>query len=265
MGWADILGGIASVAGVGLGIYDTVTDNARADSALADAMAATGWQSDIAKEQWNKYKELYLPLEEKRVASATEDLEQMDALKPQLYNEARRNLTLYTPIEDAMIADAQKGVTPEELTGRVSADVNQAFDKADAIQQRNLTRMGINPNSGRYAALGERTNNLRALAEAGGRTEAFKDADALTQEKRRAALSYKQGYQIPTTQTVSGNTALGAALSGFGNTANTMAGLSNSLSNSASDSAAGTAYLINKLTADPSQGGVDWGSALSWN
>ncbi len=60
---------------------------------------------------------------------------------------------------------------------RGAIDTGLAFDKALGIQQRNLGRMGINPNSGRFAGLQQEFAMGRAAAEAGarnrGRREAF--------------------------------------------------------------------------------------------
>jgi hypothetical protein len=56
------------------------------------------------------------------------------------------------------IADAQN---------RARADIQQGFDSAAGQQQRMLTRMGVNPNSGKFAALNASLQGGKALALAG--------------------------------------------------------------------------------------------------
>jgi hypothetical protein len=55
---------------------------------------------------------------------------------------------------------------------RAAVDTGLMFEKAKAMKERELARMGINPNSGRFAGLISRENLARAAAEAGNMARA---------------------------------------------------------------------------------------------
>lgn len=104
------------------------------------------------------------------------------------------------PMEDEMFADARNFDTEsrrEELAGLAGADVNQGFSAASEQQARGLARMGVNPNSGKFLAMG----NQMAMAQA--------TALANAQNKVRAAARL-EGYSRKVDAT-----AMGKGLSGF--------------------------------------------------
>ena len=56
----------------------------------------------------------------------------------------------------------------EELAGKAIADVNQAFSAQQGALTRNMSRMGVNPNDGKFAAL----SNQNAIAAASAQANA---------------------------------------------------------------------------------------------
>jgi len=60
----------------------------------------------------------------------------------------------------------------QSLVDRASRDVELGFDKSRGIMNRNASRMGINPNSGRFQGLQQQWGLARAAAEAGAMTRA---------------------------------------------------------------------------------------------
>lgn len=109
MAWAVVAG--ATIATVGGAMLADDNGAGAANDAAADANRV---QAQIARDQWNRYKEIYAPL------------------------------------EDSMVKDAQNYDTPEQYAkaaGDASATVSSQFSKA----RERLTRTpGLDPSSGAY-------------------------------------------------------------------------------------------------------------------
>jgi hypothetical protein len=67
---------------------------------------------------------------------------------------------------------------PTWYADRAAVTSNRAFDESKGVQDRTLSRMGINPNSGRFVGLQTKWGLARAAAEAGARTRAAQDSEA---------------------------------------------------------------------------------------
>lgn len=80
-----------------------------------------------------------------------------------------KNEKLYGETKQLLVDAANEGVTADlqGVTDRASADVSQAFEKSRGETDRNLARMGINPNSGRAMAVREGNSVAKAAAESG--------------------------------------------------------------------------------------------------
>lgn len=112
------------------------------------------------------------------------------------------------PLQDDLLAENAAFDTEarrDELAGQANADVNSSFAAAREQQQRGLSRMGVNPGSGKALAM----SNQMALAQAA--------AGANAQNKVRAAAR-AEGYG----RKIDSN-ALLAGLPGFSSAANSAA------------------------------------------
>jgi hypothetical protein len=68
-----------------------------------------------------------------------------------------RYKNIFAPNEERLAKDVAGYDSPEEMArvrGEAAGNANQAFDTAQASRNIQLTRMGVNPNSGRFAAPG---------------------------------------------------------------------------------------------------------------
>jgi len=84
---------------------------------------------------------------------------------------------------------------PSWYADRAGVTSNQAFDESKGIQDRTLSRMGINPNSGRFVGLQTQWGLARAAAEAGARTRASQDAEQSAFQKQLQLLNEgQQGF-----------------------------------------------------------------------
>ena len=103
--------------------------------------------------------------------------------------------------------------------GRATADVEQGFANADQQSQTALTRLGINPSSGRFMALQQRLQADKAAALAGAATGAEDQRRTQAIGLRQQASNLAQGFPAQTT-------ADGGQSSGTANSAAAAAGAS---------------------------------------
>lgn len=122
------------------------------------------------------------------------------------YALGRRNIL--TGLQDQMVTDARDfnaDTRGEELAGRAMADVQAQSDIARAGTARAMARMGVNPNSGAFAAMA----NGADVAAAGTRATAGNNA-------REAARA--EGYSLTdrASNALAGYPAMGMATTGAG-------------------------------------------------
>lgn len=111
-------------------------------------------------------------------------------------------------MQDRLISDAKEFNTEakrEQLAAQATADVAQAFEAQRGQQTRQMTRMGVNPASGKFAAMA----NQMSVQEALGKATAANGA-------RRAAR--QEGYALTdrATNALSGFPAMGERTTGAG-------------------------------------------------
>lgn len=99
--------------------------------------------------------------------------------------------------QDQLIQDANdfnSEAKRAELAAAAGADVNAAFSNTEAQQSRNLTRMGVNPGSGKFAVASNQVGLAKAAALAGAtnnaRTAARAEGRALTDRATNALAGY---------------------------------------------------------------------------
>jgi hypothetical protein len=100
-------------------------------------------------------------------------------------------------LQDKLVSDANSFDTEarrNELAGQAGADVEQAFAAQRGATGRNLARMGINPSSGKFAAMTGQMDMAQAAAKAGGmnmaRTAARTEGRAMTDRATNALAGY---------------------------------------------------------------------------
>ena len=141
-------------------------------------------------------------------------------------------------MQDTLVQDA-KGFNAEsrgnELAGKAMADVNQGFANAEGQQTRALSRMGVNPSSGKALAIGNQTEIAKATALAaagtGARAQARQEGYALTDRATNALAGYpamgmqatQSGAGFGASGTTIANQGLAGMNSGY-SAAGTMAG-----------------------------------------
>src|SRR5687768_3276204 len=125
---------------------------------------------------------------------------------------------LFAPVEERMVQDAMEFDSPERqerMAGQAGADVTRGFQGAMDQNARQMSRMGINPNSGRFQAL----QNEASLAQAKDTAGAMNNARRATEQQgialRTGAAQF--GRNMPNTGIAADSAALNAGNSGVGN------------------------------------------------
>ncbi len=162
---------VASVAIGAVGLYQGFQANKEARRANRSQEAIMGEQLDMASEQWDTYRDKILPLEieaQKLGVDARELALQRGEIDLKLYDD------FYRPVQEKLATMAQEGV--RDQTARATRDaaetVSDQFARSREVEQRNLSRMGVRPDSGAY-----RSNEREyGLAEAAARSDAINTA-----------------------------------------------------------------------------------------
>lgn len=125
-----------------------------------------------------------------------------------------------TGLQDTMLADAKSfnlGERTNQMLGEASADVNSAFSSARDQQSRGLSRMGVNPNSGKALAMGNQTSIAQAAAQAGAASKTRQAAKAEGFALTDRASNALAGYPAMGMQTTGSGQGYGAAGLGLAN------------------------------------------------
>lgn len=142
---------------------------------------------------------------------------------------------LFAPVEEQMVEDANNWDSPERqarMAAEAGADVTKSYRGALDSNQRAMERMGINPNSGRFAALNNETNLGLAKDTAGAMNMARRGTEKEGLALRTGAAQF--GRNMPNTGLAADSAALNAGSSATANMA-TGAGVHNAGLNTASN------------------------------
>lgn len=79
-------------------------------------------------------------------------------------------LGMMKPVKTNFFQQAAEGVDVQGRMGMAQADVAKGFSDADAQTRMDMSRLGVNPNSGRFLAARGSADRAKAAAVAGART-----------------------------------------------------------------------------------------------
>jgi hypothetical protein len=193
--------------------------------------AAAVANAALSKESLDWYKQIYAESAPDRAkAAATNErvsnaqlaaLDSNTALSNDYANYAK---TTFRPMEQAIVADAQNydsiGKT-NEAVGKAQADVNAGFSNAQGQQQRAMSRMGVNPSSGRSMAMQNQNSISQAAALAGASSQARDKIEVQGYARKMDAANLGRG--LASNQATSAGVALNAGNSAVSNAGQTMA------------------------------------------
>lgn len=124
----------------------------------------------------------------------------------------------FRPLEGQMVADARSAggqAEQDAASGKAAADVTQSFGAQRGLMTREMSRAGVDPSSGRFAAVIRDMGTQEALAKAGAMTKAREGAKALGYAKRMDAIGV--GRNLPSASQGAYGLALQSGNSAVGN------------------------------------------------
>lgn len=163
MPWASIVGAIATSV-----IGGMMADDGGGGQSQATADAYSAMQAEIARDQWDRYKQVYAPLEDRLVGEA------MDYGQPWRYDAA---------------------------ASQAAATVNQQYDKARQQMQRTP---GLDPSSGAYTAALAGLEMNRAASSAGAQNLARKQVDDTAYARKHTAVGLGKGLDTAASSALGG-------------------------------------------------------------
>jgi len=169
-----------------------------------------------------------------------------------LGSRARRQ---FGPLTNRIVQSAE--LDPDDLVNQATIDNTQSFDKARGIGERRLSRMGVDPSSGRFQGLQQQLSMAQAAAEAGARTRARRTG---RRESFGRQLSAAQlGQQLPG-QAISAMSAGGSQSGQAGQGFRALGRDFGSISSSEAEDAEGNSFQndMNSLFGDQNASGKAW-------
>lgn len=125
--------------------------------------------------------------------------QQMDAQREQMgqardyYNYQKDT---YRPLERGLVADANNFNTEayrQEMAGKAAADAGRAFGISQQQNQRAMSSMGVNPNSGRFAGMQQASGLQQAAVSANAQTNARTQAQQMGYARKLDAAGLGRG------------------------------------------------------------------------
>ena len=102
----------------------------------------------------------------------------------------------YRPLERGLVADAQRFNTDayrNQLASQAAADTGTAFGQTQAMNQRSMASMGVNPNSGRFAGMQRGSSLALAANRANAMSSTRVQADQMGYARKLDAAGLGRG------------------------------------------------------------------------
>lgn len=217
----------AAVIGGSLLSYNSAKNQAKSNTAAAGQIAdastyAADLQYDLGEKELAFNKEQYeyaKGITDKVVGAQLDTMTETNRQAKDYYDYMVAN---QRPVEDALNAEAMAAggaADQERAAAEAGADTQAGISNARASRERELASMGVNPNSGRFAA-GEQSNTvMEGAALAGSKNTARTNAKNLGYAKKLDVSGLYRGLAGASQGAYS--TALSAGNSAVGNTNST--------------------------------------------
>lgn len=171
---------------------------ASADAAKINAAT----QEKIAADSLAFAKQQYAELKPQLDELFAQQVRIADANESRAADYAAFEKNTFRPMQQKLVDQANEYNTEakqEQFASQAAADINQGYSNAKEQTLRNLSRFGINPNSGRFAALNASLGMQQAGDLAGGQTRARLQAEGLGYARMQDAVNI--GNNLPANAT----------------------------------------------------------------
>jgi hypothetical protein len=189
------------------------------EAALKQAEIGQG-MVDFLKESWGENKVRLEKLDAENQKSIEQNRRLADAAEARsndaytFYKEKGRPVIEQT-LKDSQDFDSESNI--EKARGQASSDIQSSMDKQQAGQQRMLTRMGINPNSSKFAAVNQQLTAQKALATAGAMNQAGENRKLMGIQLRQQAGNLASGMPAQSMGFAGQSSGMGGAAASIGN------------------------------------------------
>lgn len=270
--------GTALMVGAGTAAVGTMYAADRASSAAkkTSQLAASAAEDEraLAREQLDYYKQrdaqsAALQREANAIAGrvANSQIALMNQQRQIAGEYHNRNKTVFWPLEDTIVKDANEFDTPERReaeAGKAVADVGAQIDGERQAMVRNQQRMGVNPNSGNAVAMGNQMSLAAASAKGKAATAARDKIETQGFARKMDAASLGRGLAsaqatAASTSTQAGNSAVSAAYAPVTANAQATQMMGNALQDYQNSMSGANRLLISAQQQEASQ----WGQAAS--
>ncbi len=164
-------------------------------------------QLDFSKAQYEEMKPFAT-----RLATTMSDAQQQQMTQAQDYYDYARST--FRPVEQGLVKQAQEFDTEayrQQAAARAMADAAQAFQGAQGVTARDLSRRGVAPGSGNALALSNQNALALASMQAGGANQARQQAEQLGWARKMDVTGLGRGLAGASTAAYSGATGAGQA------------------------------------------------------
>ncbi len=142
----------------------------------------------------------YLPEYFDNMTSQIADQTAQSGITTQAMQSALDSYNAYSDVEAAQI-ESLNNINPEDYADRAAADAAQAFSNAEAANRRSMSRMGVNPNSGRFADQSRLNATDKALAISSAKTQGRIQGEETAFNRRQSALNTRSSVPTYTSST----------------------------------------------------------------
>jgi hypothetical protein len=244
----ELMTGIAA-AGVVTSAVGQSKAQKSADNAAGRQAAISERSVEIEEERWDIWKESFLPTEQAKSAAQLALIPDWEKAQRDQYEnivEDRQEYEeVYRPIEREAAENA--GPDYEYVTSKAAADVAEAEDRTTGMNERDLSRRGVDPSSGNWQAKNSREFGGLRAATINAAREGERGASFNRQQQVIGTGQRLKSAQVPGIQTeassMSLNPNLGPAASSYGNQATAQYGQSADYAKSAGMAAEGIGGL----------------------
>jgi hypothetical protein len=167
-------------------------------------------QLAFAKEQYERSAPLLQGIAQNQIDAQTQQMAQAKDYYDYQVNTFR-------PLEKSIVADAQKFNTEayrDQIAGQAAADSGRAFGISQQQNQRAMASMGVNPNSGRFAAQQNATGLQQAAMRANAMTGARSQATQMGYARQLDAAGLGRGLAGASTAAYGGANQAGSMAGG---------------------------------------------------
>jgi len=123
----------------------------------------------------------------------------------------------YRPLEQSIVADANNFNTEayrQEMAGKAAADTGRAFGISQQQNQRAMSSMGVNPNSGRFAGMQQASGLQQAAVSANAQTNARTQAQQMGYARKLDAAGLGRGLAGASSAAYGGASGAGSMAGG---------------------------------------------------